>query len=94
MAEYVTIPPLDPNKLNDTSVRMLAGVAKLRPVVLDTDMGFNKWIQATGTGGLVTAVDWEGVTVTFYALQGALLPIFTKKINASGTTALSLVVGA
>lgn len=67
----------------------------MRPVTLDTEYGqYAKWLYL-GTAGDVSYVGWDGVTVNMVALlAGALHPIFSTKINSSGTTAANILWGA
>ena len=45
-----------------------------------------------GSGGDVVAINGDGTAVTFASVQtGTILPIFTKRVNASSTTADDIV---
>lgn len=45
-----------------------------------------------GTGGNVAVVGLDGVAVTFVAVpSGAILPIYSQGVNATGTTASNII---
>lgn len=95
----VTIPMLDPNIFTGPT-RVMAGVARTADVVLDSAYGANgsvefmRWLYV-GVSGNVSYVKWDGTSQTLVGLAaGVFHPIYSVKINTTGTTATNLVVGS
>lgn len=94
MVATVLIPPLDPNGYTGP-VRLMAGVARMGDVTLDTPYGeFARWLYL-GTGGNVSIVKWDGTNQTLNGLaSGVWHPIYSTRVNTAGTTALNMVWGS
>lgn len=95
----VDVGPLDPNIFTGPT-RVMAGVARMGDVVLDTPYGttgipeFARWLYL-GTTGNVSLVKWDGTSQTLLGLAaGVWHPIYSKMINTAATTALNLVWGS
>lgn len=95
----VDVPPLDPN-IYTGPTRVMAGVARMGDVVLDTPYGvtgtpeFARWLYV-GTTGNVSLVKWDGTSQTLVGLAAGIWhPIYSKMINTAGTTASNLVWGS
>lgn len=95
----VTIPPLDPMIFTGPT-RNMSGVARTVDVVLDTAYGTNgaveymRWMYV-GVSGNVSYVKWDGTSQTLIGLvAGVWHPIYSVKINTTGTTATNIVVGS
>lgn len=93
------IPPLDPNAYTGPT-RVMSGVARTGDVVLDSYYGpngsveFARWLYV-GVAGNVSYEKWDGTTQNLIGLAaGVWHPIFSMKINSSGTTATNLVWGS
>ncbi len=93
------IPALDPNAYTGPT-RVMSGVARTGNAVLDTYYGANnsvefaRWLYV-GVAGDVSYTKWDGTTQTLVALAaGVWHPIFSIKVNTSGTTATNLAWGS
>lgn len=86
------IPPYNPDTAILTQARPLEGIVKARAVTLDADHPeYARWILLDVAGPL-SYVGWDGVTVVLPILSaGVFHPIFSKRVNSSGTTATNLV---
>lgn len=94
-----TIPPLDPNGFTGPT-RIMSGVARTGDVTLDTFYGTNgavefaRWLYV-GVTGNISYVKWDGTSQTLVGLaSGVWHPIYSIKINTTGTAATSLVWGS
>jgi len=94
MTNPIQIPSLDPLQKNGPQ-RILSGVARTFTPVLDVDYGeYMTWLYL-GTSGNVSYVKWDGTTqVLLNLVAGVFHPIFSLRINTSGTTATNIVVGS
>lgn len=94
MAITVNVPRLDPNAYTGP-VRVMAGVARMGDVTLDTAYGeFARWLYV-GTTGNVTIVKWDGTTQAILGLAaGVWHPIYSIQVNTAGTTALNMIWGS
>ncbi len=94
MATTVNVPPLDPYGFTGP-VRVMAGVARMGDVTLDTAYSeFARWLYV-GTSGDVSIVKWDGTTQFIPGLAaGVFHPIYSIKINSVGTTALNVIWGS
>lgn len=97
--QLVNIPPLDPNSFTGPA-RLMSGVARTGDITLDTYYGdngtveFARWLYIGATGN-ISFVKWDGTTQILVGLsQGVWHPIYSIKINTSGTTATNLVWGS
>lgn len=95
----IRLDPLDPNIFSGPT-RNMSGVAKTADVTLDTGYGANgtlefmRWLYV-GVSGDVSYVKWDGTSQTLVGLAaGVWHPIYTIKINTTGTTATNIVVGS
>lgn len=93
------IPALDPNAYTGPT-RVMSGVARTGSATLDTYYGANgsvefaRWLYV-GTQGDVSYTKWDGTEQTLVGLAaGVWHPIFSMRINSSGTTASDLVWGS
>lgn len=90
----MTIPKFDPNCAVSTPTRPVEGVVKSRPVVLDTDHDEFARFILVGVAGAVSYVGWDGITVVIPNLAaGVYHPIYSIRINSSGTTATDMMWG-
>lgn len=97
--QTVSIPALDPNIFTGPT-RNMSGVCRTADVTLNTAYGengqieFMRWLYV-GVSGSVSYVKWDGTTQVLAGLvAGVWHPIYSIKINSSGTTATSIVVGS
>lgn len=97
--QLVDVQALDPHAYTGPT-RVMAGVARTGSVTLDTYYGSNgtvefaRWIYV-GTTGNLSYVKWDGTTQVLNGLAaGVWHPIFSIKVNTSGTTATNLVWGS
>jgi hypothetical protein len=97
--QLIDVPALDPNAYTGPT-RVMAGVARTGNVVLDTFYGANgavefaRWLYV-GTTGNVSYVRWDGTSQTLVGLAAGIWhPIYSIKINTSGTAASNLVWGS
>ena len=97
--QLVSVPALDPNAYTGPT-RVMSGVARTGSVSLDTMYGANgsveyaRWLYL-GVTGNVTYVKWDGTTQALIGLAaGVWHPIFSIKVNTSGTTATNMVWGS
>lgn len=88
------IPPLDGNTYTGPT-RTMSGVARTLDATPNIPYGEKmRWIYI-GVTGNVSYVKWDGTTQVLTALAaGVFHPIYSLMINASGTTATSIVVGS
>lgn len=93
------ITPLDPNAYTGPT-RVMSGVAKTGDVILDQYYGINnsvefaRWVYV-GITGNVSYVKWDGTIQTLVGLAaGVWHPIFSIKVNSSGTTATNIAWGS
>lgn len=93
------IPALDPNAYTGPT-RVMSGVARTGDVTADTYYGANnsvefaRWLYV-GVTGNVSYTKWDGTTQTLVGLAaGVWHPIFSIKVNASGTTATNIAWGS
>lgn len=94
------IPPLDPLSYTGPT-RVMAGVARTGNVVLDQLYGdagvateYARWLYV-GVTGNVSYTKWDGTTQVLVGLAAGIWhPIFSLKINSSGTTATNIVWGS
>ena len=91
--------PLDPNAYTGPT-RVMSGVAKTGDATADQYYGpnnsveFARWLYA-GVTGDVSYTKWDGTTQTLVGLAaGVWHPIFSIKVNSSGTSATDLVWGS
>jgi len=97
--QLVTVPALDPNAYTGPT-RVMSGVARSGTVTLDTLYGpngsveFARWLYV-GVTGNVSYRKWDGTDQTLVGLAaGVWHPIFSIKVNTTGTTATDLVWGS
>jgi hypothetical protein len=97
--QLCNIPPLDPNSFTGPT-RTMAGVARTGSVTLDTYYGpngsveFARWLYV-GTSGAVSYTRWDGTTQTLVGLAaGVWHPIYSIRVNTSGTVATGIVWGS
>lgn len=97
--QLVTVPALDPNAYTGPT-RVMSGVARTGDVTTDTLYGpngsveFARWLYV-GVTGNVSYRKWDGTDQTLVGLAaGVWHPIYSIRVNASGTTATSLVWGS
>lgn len=97
--QTINIPALDPNLFTGPT-RNMSGVARTMNPTADVAYGTNgnvefmRWMYL-GVGGDVSYVKWDGTSQTLVGLlAGIWHPIYSMKINSSGTTASSIVVGS
>lgn len=96
----VDVGPLDANAYTGPT-RVMAGVARTGDIVLDTLYGnagvaveYARWLYA-GVAGNISYVKWDGTTQVLVGLAAGIWhPIFSVKVNTTGTTATSLVWGS
>lgn len=93
------ITPLDPNAYTGPT-RVMSGVARTGNATLDTYYGpngsveFARWLYV-GVTGAISYTKWDGTNQTLTGLAaGVWHPIFSIRINTSGTTATSIVWGS
>ena len=93
------IPALDPNGYTGPT-RVMAGVARTGDVTPDSFYGLNgtvefaRWLYVGGSGD-VSYTKWDGTNQTLTGLvSGVWHPIFSIKVNTSGTTATNMVWGS
>ncbi len=93
------VPPLDPNNFTGPA-RTVAGVARMGDIIADVPYSTNgapefaRWLYVGGSGN-VSLVKWDGTTQTLLNLAaGVWHPIYSIKINSSGTSATNLVWGS
>lgn len=93
------ITPLDPNAYTGP-IRVMSGVARTGDVALDTYYGpngsveFARWLYV-GVTGNVSYRKWDGSDQTCVGLAaGVWHPVFSIRVNTSGTTATDLVWGS
>lgn len=97
--QLIDVQALDPNAYTGPT-RVMAGVARTGNVTLDTYYGpngtveFARWIYV-GASGNLSYVKWDGTTQVLTALAGGVWhPIFSIKVNTSGTSATGIVWGS
>lgn len=97
--QLIAVPPLDPNAYTGPT-RVMSGVARTGDVVLDILYGpngsveFARWLYI-GVTGNVSYTKWDGTNQTLTGLAaGVWHPIYSIKINTTGTTATGLVWGS
>lgn len=97
--QLVTVPALDPNAYTGPT-RVMSGVARTGDVTTDTLYGpngsveFARWLYVGATGN-VSYRKWDGTDQTLVGLAaGVWHPIYSIRVNSSGTTATSLVWGS
>lgn len=97
--QLISVPALDPNAYTGPT-RVMSGVARTGSVTADTYYGTNgsvefaRWLYV-GVTGNVSYVKWDGTSQTLVGLAaGVWHPIYSIKVNSSGTTATSLVWGS
>ncbi len=97
--QLVNVPPLDPNGYTGPT-RVMAGVGRTGNVVLNTYYGLNgsvefaRWLYVGGTGNL-SYTKWDGTDqVLVGLLAGFWHPIYSIRVNSTGTTATNLVWGS
>jgi hypothetical protein len=87
-----SIPPMDGNTFTGPT-RTTAGYAKFLSPTSDVEYGEKMRGLYVGTTGNVSIQAWDGSTITFVGLAaGVIHPIFSIKINSSGTTASNIIV--
>jgi hypothetical protein len=100
MAVQLTIvPPLDPNAFTGPT-RVMAGVARMGDVTLNTYYGpngsveFARWLFV-GVTGNVSFIKWDGTTQTLIGLaSGVWHPIYSIAVNSALTTATNIAWGS
>jgi hypothetical protein len=94
LVNFYDVRPLDPYLFTGPS-RLLAGIARTGDVSLDVQYGeYARWLYV-GTSGNLSYVKWDGTTQVLANLAaGVWHPIFSLKINSSGTGATGLVWGS
>lgn len=97
--QLINIPALDPNAYTGPT-RVMSGVARTGSVTTDIMYGdngsveFARWLYV-GVTGNVSYRKWDGTDQTLIGLAaGVWHPIYSIRINSSGTTATSLVWGS
>lgn len=97
--QLVNIPALDPNIFTGPT-RVMSGVARTGDVVADTMYGANgavefaRWLYCA-VSGAVSYRKWDGTDQTLTGLAaGVWHPIYSIRVNSSGTTATGLVWGS
>lgn len=96
--QLVDVPPLDPN-IYTGPTRVMSGIARMGDIVTDqyyntASPEFARWLYV-GVSGNVSIVKWDGTTQVLVGLgAGIWHPIYSIKINSSGTTATNLVWGS
>lgn len=97
--QLCNVPALDPNSFTGPT-RTMAGVARCGDVVVDTYYGANgsvefaRWLYVGVTGNL-SYTKWDGTNQTVVGLAaGVWHPIYSIRVNSSGTTATSMVWGS
>jgi hypothetical protein len=97
--QLCNITALDPNAYTGPT-RVMSGVARTGTVTNDTYYGANnsvefaRWLYV-GVTGDVSYTKWDGTNQTLTGLAaGVWHPIFSIKINSSGTTATGIVWGS
>ncbi len=90
----LVVPPLDPNNYSGPA-RVMAGVARMADVVLDTPYGeFARWLYVA-TAGAVSIVKWDGTNQLIPGLAaGVWHPIYSLSVNTAGTTATGIIWGS
>jgi hypothetical protein len=90
----LNVHPLDPN-LKTGPTRILSGPVRMRSVTPDTAYGeFATWLYV-GVSGDVNITEWDGTTITIPALiAGVWHPIYSLRVNSSGTTATGILWGS
>jgi hypothetical protein len=86
--------PLDPKSIPGALQEMVPNAAFRTVTPSDTYpiKGGPARALYVGGAGNVAAINENGVAVTFAAVPaGAVLPIATKRVNATGTTATNLI---
>lgn len=93
------ITPLDPNAYTGPT-RVMSGVARTGTATLDTYYGpdgnveFARWLYV-GVTGNISYTKWDGTNQTLTNLAaGVWHPVFSIRINTSGTTATGIVWGS
>lgn len=97
--QLVDIPPLDPNGFTGYA-RIVGGIARTGTITADTYYGtsgtveYARWIYV-GTTGNISYVRWDGTTQVLNTITAGIWhPIYSIKVNSSGTTASNLVWGS
>lgn len=97
--QLCNITPLDPNAYTGPT-RVMSGVARTGDITTNTYYGTNgtvefaRWLYI-GVTGNVSYTKWDGTTQSLIGLAaGVWHPIFSIKVNSSGTTATNLVWGS
>ncbi len=98
MTVFIPIPDLNPSIILQTAIRPLAGPINTGDIVKsDTDFyGSNiyaRWLYV-GVTGNITYVKWDGTTQLLKNLAaGVWHPIYSIRVNSTGTTATDMVWG-
>jgi hypothetical protein len=97
--QLCNITALDPNAYTGPT-RVMSGVARTGNASLDTYYGSNgsvefaRWLYV-GVQGDISYTKWDGTNQTLTGLAaGVWHPIFSIRINTSGTTATGIVWGS
>lgn len=88
------IDKLDPT-LKTGPTRIMSGIGRTLTPTLDVNYGeFMTWLYV-GVTGNISAQNWDGTTTVYVGLAaGVFHPIYTTKINSTGTTATNIIVGS
>jgi hypothetical protein len=93
------ITPLDPNAYTGPT-RVMSGVARTGDATLDEYYGpnnsveFARWLYVGGAGD-VSYTKWDGTDQTLVGLAaGVWHPIFSIRVNTTGTTATNVAWGS
>ena len=84
---------LEPDSIDD-AIRQMAPTNDFEPVTPSNSKSISRNARAlwVGTGGDVVALNAAGQAVTFKNVpDGSILPIATKRVNSTGTTATDIV---
>ncbi len=94
LVNVLDVRPIDPNLKTGPS-RIMSGPVRMRDVVLDTPYGeFATWLYL-GVAGDVSLTQWDGTDITLKGLvAGVWHPIYSLRINSSGTAATNIVWGS
>lgn len=97
--QLCNVPPLDPNSYTGPT-RTMAGVARTGDVTLDTYYGANgsvefaRWLYV-GVTGNISYTKWDGTNQTLIGLAaGVWHPVYSIRVNTSGTTTTGMVWGS
>ena len=97
--QLCNVPALDPNSFTGPT-RTMAGVARTGSVTANTYYGANnsvefaRWLYV-GVTGTVSYTKWDGTDQDLVGLAaGVWHPIYSIKVNSTGTSATGIVWGS